>query len=316
MKQFLLFILLTCGAPLQSPAQLTLEVPQKFYVKQRWFSLTNTFDIETDQFKLGTVDRKFFSLSPVQYNFYDNAQQLQAKAKMRWLSWGATFDVTDSLDAPIGCVDEKIFTFFPTFEMISPVGEILAQAKMNFWGTKYTLSDPVTKLEMATLSRSFFRLKDNWTVNLTNPALFLQKQIDLRLFILVMAFQTDRDLWSRKSKYVLLEELTQGDNTLVYTMDEPTNMLLQPSDGILDVFHAELKAYRTIVGAVAPSGEDFAHVEQLAEARLLEAETAHQPISEQVRIARGYGVLRPLLDGDALTSGEKSALLKLLEHLK
>ena len=141
-------------------------------MKQHWLSFTTTFDIETDQLKLGTVHRKFLTLSPVRYDFYDYASNLQAIATMRWLSWGATFDVTDASGAPIGGVDQRLFTFFPHFEILSPVGHVLAIAKMNFWGTTYSISDPVTQEQIATLSRSFSRLKDNWTVTLTNPRLF------------------------------------------------------------------------------------------------------------------------------------------------
>ena len=163
---------------------------------QRWLSWTTTFDIETDQMKLGTVHRKFFSLSPVRYDFYDYAENLQAYATMRWFSWGATFDVADAKDQPIGTVEQRIFTFFPTFDIISPQGHILATAKMNFWGTTYSIKDPVSQEEMATLWRPFLRLKDNWLVTLTNPELYAQRQIDPRLFILVMAFQTDREAWA------------------------------------------------------------------------------------------------------------------------
>lgn len=136
-------------------ATLIQETPREFFVKQHWLSWTTSFDIETDQLKLGTVHRKFLSLSPVRYDFYDYTENLQASATMRWFSWGATFDVVDAVNAPIGTVEQRLFSFFPTFEIHSPQGNVLGIAKMNFWGTTYTIRDPVTQEPFATLWRPF-----------------------------------------------------------------------------------------------------------------------------------------------------------------
>lgn len=178
--------LTTCG--------FALEVPDRFFVQQRYLSWTTTFDIDTDQLKLGTVSRRLLSLM-VQYDFYDYKELLQATATQRFFSLGVIFDLTDATNHPIGSVQEKIFTFFPSFEIHSPSGEILAVATMNLWGTSFSIVDPVTSQEMATLYRSFFRLKDDWTVDIINRELFSKKGIDPRLFITVMAFQTDAEMW-------------------------------------------------------------------------------------------------------------------------
>ena len=73
-------------------AQTISEVPSQFFVKQHWISLTNTFDVESKDRKFGTIHRKLFSWTP-QYLFYDLNEQIQAKAKMRFFSFGATFDI-------------------------------------------------------------------------------------------------------------------------------------------------------------------------------------------------------------------------------
>src|SRR5436305_1534482 len=67
------------------------EIPEKFYLKQRWFSWTTTFDVETDRLKLGTINRKLLSWT-VEYNFYDFNELLLANARMRFFSFGAIFD--------------------------------------------------------------------------------------------------------------------------------------------------------------------------------------------------------------------------------
>lgn len=193
MKKYLLALFLFAFASLKG----FFELPEEFYVTQRWISLTTTFDVATNTQKLGTVDRTFFSLR-YEYNFYDFNNAHQAKARMRWFTFGAIFDVTDADGKILGSVNERILTLFPTFEIVSPSGEILAIASMNLWGTEYSLKDPASNQEIANLSRPFFRLKDNWTVKVTNPSLLAEKKIDPRLFITVMAFQTDMDTWKNR----------------------------------------------------------------------------------------------------------------------
>ncbi len=178
----------------------SFAIPDEFYVTQRWISLTTGFDIETPTRRLGTVYRRFFSLT-TSYDFYDTAEQHLATASMRWFSFGAVFDVTEaSTDKLIGRVEEHIFTWFPKFSIFSPMEEKLAVAEMNFWGTKYEVTDPATGEMMALMERAFFRLKDDWKVTILRPDLFQGKNIDPRLFITVMAFQTDSDHWREQSE--------------------------------------------------------------------------------------------------------------------
>jgi uncharacterized protein YxjI len=173
-----------------------IEMPDQFFVKERWVSWTIAFDIETAQSKLGVIRRRFFGFT-TQYDFYNLNEQLQATAKARFWALGAIFDVMDAEGQLLGGVRERLLTTFPTFEILSTTGEVLAVAKMNFWNTIYTVKDPVTSQVMAQLSHSiFFRLKDNWSVTVINPELLQKKQIDPRFFIIVMVFQTDHDYWS------------------------------------------------------------------------------------------------------------------------
>ncbi|MCB1119442.1 MAG: hypothetical protein KDK65_05725, partial [Chlamydiia bacterium] len=92
-------------------------IPNEFFVTERWFSFSTTFDIETKAQKLGTVHRRIFSLT-TQYDFYDWEQNLITNSRMRFFSFGVVFDVTDASGETLGTVNEKIFNFFPTFEII------------------------------------------------------------------------------------------------------------------------------------------------------------------------------------------------------
>jgi hypothetical protein len=304
LKNFITFALLLCSLLSQGSASLPNETPRQFYVKQHWLSFTTTFDIETDQLKLGTVHRKFFSLSPVKYEFYDYESNLQASASMRWLSWGATFDIADAAGGTIGTVEQRLFSFFPTFEILSPVGHVLAIAKMNFWGTSYTLSDPVTRQPMALLSRPFFRLKDNWTVTLTNPELYHQKQIDPRLFILVMAFQTDRDAWTAQRRLLEEQNRQRSQFSMIGSLDNA-------EIDRLESLKEQLSICRKKVDPCTPTEEEAELVDQRFQLLgFMDDETGS---SELDRVAAAFTLLSPLLDNDSLSLGEKSALLKLFE---
>lgn len=282
-RKILTSCLTLCALTGIAQAAVLDRVPDEFTVTQRWFSWTTDFDIETKNFKLGYVHRKFFSLA-LEYDFYDMDDSLLAKARMRWFSWGATFDVVDDLELPLGRVEEKIFTFFPTFEIISPANEILAIAKLNFWGTTYTLRDPVTSEPLATLYRPFFRLKDNWTVNIVNTELFYQKQIDPRLFVILMAFQTDRDMWDAEQR-----NHDNNYNRSIYT----ANYIEEDEE--------------------EPSEEDFQKIDALTTEILTNA-PEDEINNEKERIQKGMNLLEPLLNSEELTPKEKKALSYLLEE--
>ncbi|CAM2747623.1 Uncharacterised protein [Legionella steigerwaltii] len=176
------------------------EIPDEMYIKEHWISLTTSYDIETKTRKLGTLYRKFFSLL-LTYEFFDPFDNKLAYARSKFFSLTAHFDVYDNFENFIGAADEKLFAFFPTFDIYGEDGYTkLAKASMNFWGTTFTIYDPVTDKEMATLYRPFFRLKNDWTFNITNKALFKQKGIDSRVLMTVIAFQGDREYWESNNQ--------------------------------------------------------------------------------------------------------------------
>ncbi|KTD40005.1 hypothetical protein [Legionella parisiensis] len=179
------------------------EIPDEMYIKEHWISLTTSYDIETKTRKLGTLYRKFLSLM-LTYEFFDPFDNKLAYARSKFFSLTAHFDVYDNYENFLGSADEKLFAFFPTFDIYGQDGYTkLAKASMNFWGTTFTIYDPVTDKEMATLYRPFFRLKNDWTFNITNRALFNRKEIDSRVLMTVIAFQGDREYWESNNQNYL-----------------------------------------------------------------------------------------------------------------
>lgn len=295
-------------------AETINHIPCKFFVKQHWLSFTNTFDIESKDRKFGTIHRKLFSLMP-QYLFYDLDDQVQAKAKMRFFSLGATFDIYDAWDVPLGKVDERLLTFFSTFDLYRADGYPIAKAKLNFWGTKYTISDPQTNEVIAFLWRNFFRLKDDWTVDIINPSLLVEKKIDLRMFILVMAFQTDRDYWesTRKCghKKGLKASLLNAEDSSEYLAAQFKLEKLRES---LHIYEEQLKG-------IEPSEEDIKSLDKMTEDLLAHFESEchelDQMSSELIKMQlciKGFDLFIPLLESEDLTQGQKSALLYFMDQ--
>jgi uncharacterized protein YxjI len=302
--------------PAVEQQQQSFQIPEEFFVRERWFSWSSSFDLETPTHKLGRVNRRIFSLL-LQYDFYDAFDKLQANAKMRFLALRPVFDVTDADEKPLGTVYQYIFTFFPTFEIISPEEQTLAIAKLNFWGTKYTLRDPVTHEEFATLSRPFFGFRDHWTVRITNPRLFAQREIDPRLFVVVMTFQTDKDNWARQRQMKNLQM------SLDVLSDEASSY---DFNGLRN----ELESHRHVIAKIEPTEADIAFVENYVDEYLtaregnqnaredVAAEDMEEAIKELAEIENeqmysGLEQLIPLVSTSELTDGQKSALFFMID---
>ncbi|CEG58975.1 LURP-one-related/scramblase family protein [Legionella fallonii] len=189
------------------------EVPNEFYITEHWISLTTSFDIETKTHKIGTLYRKFFSFL-LTYEFFDPFDNKMATARSRFFSYTAHFDIYDRNESFLGYAEERIFTFFPTFDIYGRDGSTkLARASMNFWGTTFTIYDPVTDQEMAMMHRPFFRVKNDWTISITNRALFERKNIDFRVLMTVLAFQGDRENWEKDQNNNLHKKRTFLNST-------------------------------------------------------------------------------------------------------
>ena len=237
-----------------SHASANFPLPDEVSVREHWISLTKSYDIETPTQKLGTLYRRFFSLL-LTYDFYDPMNINTAMAKARFFSFGAHLDIYDQTGAFIGGVEEKIFNFFPTFEILARDSSTkLARAEMNFWGTKFYIYDPVTNQEMAIMSRSYFRFKNDWKIHVTNRSLLEQKNIDSRVLMTVLAVQGEIEEWQRdhqndysmkaatanslQSQSNELTALSQQITTL--RMNEGLDKLEKPSQESLEAMAIEL----------------------------------------------------------------------------
>lgn len=297
-KKILFPLLLTIANLSAGPSTLNRSLPPEFYVNQRFFSWTNTFDIETREYKLGTVHRKLFSWT-LEYDFYNFHDEFQAKARHRFFSFGAVFDFYDAQERSLGIVEERIFTFFPAFTILSPGGQILADASLNFWGTTYTVTSPQSNQPIATLSRSFFRLKDDWTVHILNPDIFHENGIDPRLFITLMAFQTDLDEWRARQQAEDWKEYFDKSipERILEESFERKSFLSQVDD-----LKSQLKDISVDSLEEEPSSEDILFVENL---------TASVQSTEFVST---FNQLLEKFKDDSLTEKQKCVLYNMMEE--
>ena len=185
-----LILLLLCSLSFKAVA---FEVPAQICIKKHFFSLSTNIDVETADQKIGTLYRKF-SWVP-QYLFYDVHQQLRAQAQMRYFSLGAIFDVWDEQEVFLGSVHETLLNPVRTFDIYNTDGYHAVTASLNLWETKYTLKDPQTGEVIAYLWRKFFDFKNDWSIDIINSAIFVEKKIDPYMFFLVTAYHADCRFW-------------------------------------------------------------------------------------------------------------------------
>ncbi|MCX7090068.1 MAG: hypothetical protein NTU48_01260 [Legionellales bacterium] len=186
------------------------DLEEKMYLAEHYISLTSTFDISTDDRKLGTVYRRLLSLT-ASYDFYDFKNQPIASAESHFFSFGAHLDVYDENKALLGTVEEQLLNWFPSFDIYSPDGMRLSRAKMNFWGTTFTLYDGNSDRVLAEMSRPFFRFRNYWTIQIKNMSRVKERNIDSRLLLTVLAAQGDLE-YQRERVRDLLDNLNKKDD--------------------------------------------------------------------------------------------------------
>ncbi len=186
MKQLLISIL---SIFLISPAH-AFDLEEKMYLAEHYASYTTSYDVSTDEKKLGTLYRRVLSLN-TKYDYYNLQNKLLATAESHFFTFGAHLDIFNDNKVLLGTVEEKVFSWFPSFEIFSPDGVRLASATMNFWGTTFTLYDGRSTRVLAEMSRDFFRLRNYWTISIKDKARITERKIDSRLLLTVLAVQGD-----------------------------------------------------------------------------------------------------------------------------
>jgi uncharacterized protein YxjI len=172
------------------------DLEQRMYLSEHYVSYTTSFDVSTDDRKLGTMYRRILSLTTV-YDFYDIRNKLIATAQSHFFTYGAHLDIYDENKILLGTVEEKVYNFFPSFNLYAPDGARLANATMNFWGTTFTLYDGLSTYILAEMSRDIFRVRNHWTLNIKDLARVKEKKIDSRLLLTVLAIQGDIEYLER-----------------------------------------------------------------------------------------------------------------------
>ncbi len=186
-------------APKIDDAQTTPAptLPSRFFIKERFFALTDTFDIISESGNMGSVKEKFFSLTKA-FRYVDENGNCLALARARLFSWGTHIDVTDCQTPnphKIGSIKEKVL------KTITGLGitnlyliydgngrKIALSKKVEVLSTDIALRDTQGR-KIAELKRpwlNFFR--DSWTVTISNP-----QAVDSRLIVLIAAYKTSVD---------------------------------------------------------------------------------------------------------------------------
>lgn len=298
LKKYLLLI--TAGLALLRGAPMEAHIPTHLIIKEHKFHTGVVFDVESKEGKLGKVHRKFLNVNTI-YEYVDLMGDIQAQARMRFFSFGPVFDVFDGDGVLLGSVEEHAFDFFPSFDIFTPNKALLAKAKMNFWKTKFTIFDPISKKTIATLTRSLFKIREKWKVKIVNDDYISRDYIDPRLFITLAAFQCDRDHWKPIAK-------GNRPGTIVYAGLDLGDERINPAP-----LFAMLQEVEPIVAGIIPSNEDVAFVHGYLEAYIDTIDVTEYD-SVQDALETGFSQLIPLFYSDQFTASQKAALYYILQQ--
>ncbi len=191
---------------LVSPLAALTRLPDEFTVVERFFSLTQTFDIQTDLGPLATARKEILSLTS-SFVLEDPLGNRLASAKARFFGWGTIADIYDAEGLPIGRIEEVIWRILPwaEYKVFDAQDRLTVVARMNFLGTHFDLFPPENpEMVYATVERPFIRIfRDYWTVQIRNLSVFEEGTIDPRLLIILAVFQTDKDNRDRLRREIL-----------------------------------------------------------------------------------------------------------------
>lgn len=175
-------------------AQTHLLIPNKFYIRENAIGITRHYDLESKEQKFAYLERH--STDHKTYTLYDTQQDTLTKIYSHVLSQTTYFEIYDAEQKKIGMVEEYFYASYPSFNIYLGDNKFpTASAKMNFWGTTFTLKDVLTHQEIAELSRPYFRLQNEWTVFIKEPVLLDKRRIDAKLLLSVVSIQCDEENW-------------------------------------------------------------------------------------------------------------------------
>ncbi len=165
-------------------------LPQTFFVTERAAALAETFDIESDSKKMGSVAKKIFSFT-ANFNFSGPSSEKIAHATEEFFSFGRVAHLFDAKDKEIGRIEEVLFTWVSPakYRIFDCDNRLIAIARMNFWGTGFVISDPSSQKEIAIVHRPWLRFFHNsWTVEVSDS-----QAMDPRLLVFLSVYQIDSE---------------------------------------------------------------------------------------------------------------------------
>ena len=186
------------GFPASSP-KAAPPLPARFTIRERFFSLTDAFDLKSGDQKLGTLTEKFFSLTK-SFRYDDSSGRCAAKARARFFSWGTHIDVADCQGQKIGSIKENVFkSLLKAYTVYSILDaqdrEIAKSRKMEWLSTDVVLRSENGGL-IAELHRPWLNLiADKWTVSVQDP-----RAVDSRLIVMIAAYKTSVDNDRRRAR--------------------------------------------------------------------------------------------------------------------
>ncbi len=166
------------------------EFPNSFFITERVMALVTTFDIESETKKFGSITKRFFSLTN-DFDYQGPKGESIAKATEEFFSFGTVAHVFDPQGRKMGWIEEVLFTWLSPakYRIFDQTNRLVAIARMNFWGTKFEVTDPSSQKQIAVIHRPWLRFfRDSWTVEVLDP-----KAMDPRLMIFVATYQTDAE---------------------------------------------------------------------------------------------------------------------------
>ncbi len=171
-------------------------LPAEFTITERFFSLTSSFDIASEERPMASATKRLFSFTPI-YDLEDAESKPLATARARFFSWGTVADIEDPEGRNLGRIEENLLRILPwgEYKVFDAENKQVLLATMDFWGTEFTLTDPsMPDHVIATISRPWIRLfRDDWTIRIYDPEMFEREIIDPRTLILLAVYQTDKD---------------------------------------------------------------------------------------------------------------------------
>ncbi len=172
-----------------------VEMAKEFNVKQLWLSNNFFYTIKKDERTIGNLVQRD-SKYPLMYELFDAQNKRLTSVDYLYNNQNDHFDIYDDNHQLLGSTDEYLNQFFPAFNIYFPGSTApVAEAKMNFWGTTFSIYDTETGKKMAEMTRSYFRQSNYWNFRVTNNHIFDAKNFPPKLWMTIIAIQADSMLY-------------------------------------------------------------------------------------------------------------------------